>query len=467
MGIAVLLTVLKARKFLILWSILTTGAVAAAAGLILPKQYEATAVVQVDSIQKNALTGLVEPRNRVGEFLGQQAAIAASRTVALEVIDTLVERGYLTMMDFEDQWRDQTGGEIVPGNDARLWAADQLLESLTIKSVAIESTLAITFRSDAPAQSARVANAFSDAYMKTVLQKRQGRASRNAIEFGQERRSLESEIETAQQELTEFRQDAGIVAFGAQRLEAAEVELASLIARLAEARADRAESASLLQQVQHGGGPALLTIPLPLDLLYARQAQEQLGVVISEMGLIGDRYSPEYPGFNEAEKNKKILETSIMDAVKNRSEYHNRRANALEQAVSALKAEVVELQETKQNYDVLEKKVEASRDTYDLVASRSLEETLQSRVGNVTTFLLARAVPAANPATPPYPVIVIIGVLAGAFLGAAAAVAVEFHEGRLRTAAAVRQILGTKVLAEIPSSGRRVIVPKQNGRLAA
>lgn len=354
------------------------------------------------------------------------------------------------MADFEEQWREETGGEIIPGNDARLWAADQLLKNLSIKSVAIESTLALTFRSDSPAQAARVANAFSDAYMKTVLDKRKRRASRNAIEFGQESSSLENEIEFAQRELTNFRENAGIAAFGPQRLEAAEVELASLTARLAEARADKAEAYSLLRQVNNAGSEMLLTVPLPGELLYARQAQSRLGAVISQMSRIADRYGPQYPDYAEAANEKRALETNIMNAIKNRAEYHTRRSAALESAVQDQKKQVVKLQETKQTYDVLEKKVEASRGTYDLVATRSLEESLQSRVDNVTTFLLARAVPSTKPATPPYPIIVLIGIFVGAFLGATAAVAVEFHEGRVRSAGALRQVLGTRVLADIP-----------------
>ena len=352
MGMIALMSVFRARKFLVLWSILTAGAVAAAVGLILPKQYEATALVQVDSIQRNTLTGNVEPRNRVAEFLGQQVAIAASRTVALEVIDTLTAQGFLRMSDFEDQWREETGGEIIPGNDARLWAADQLLNNLSIRSVAIESTLALTFRSDNPAQAARVANAFSDAYMKIVLEKRKRRASRNALEFGQESSTLESEIESAQRELTDFRENAGIVAFGPQRLEAAEVELASLTARLAEARADKTESLSLLRQVDGVGSEILLTVPLPGELQYARQAQARLGAVISQMSRIADRYGPQYPDYAEAENEKKTLEFNILNAIKNRAEYHTRRSGALEGAVEKQKKEVVKLQEIKQTYDV-------------------------------------------------------------------------------------------------------------------
>lgn len=455
MGIFAFLTVLKARKLLLIWSIVTAGAVAAAIGLVLPKKYESVSLIQVDSIQRNTLTGLVEPRVRVAEFLGQQMAVARSRTVALEVIDVLAAQNFLAMRDFEAEWRRTTGGEIIPGNDARLWTADQLLKSLSIKADALESTLAITYRGDEPAQAARITNAFSDAYMKIVLDQRKRRASRNAARFSDERQSLEVGLEDAQSELTEFRESSGIVALGAQRLEAAEVELAALTARLAEARADKAEADSLLRQVTAAGNDALLTVPLPGELLYARQAQARLGAVISQMSRIADRYGPQYPDFKEAKNEKIALEENILSAIQNRTEYHSRRANSLENAVARQKSEVVKLQETKQVYDVLEKRVEASQQTYDLVAARSLEESLQSRVDNVSTFLLARAVPSTKPATPPFPVIVLIGIFAGVAIGASAAIALEFKEGRVRSNDIVRHVFRAPVMAEVQIVGER------------
>ncbi len=463
MGIFAFFTVLKARKLIILWSILTCGAVSAAVGLILPKSFVSTALVQVDAIQRNTLTGLVEPRLRVSEFLGQQAAVAGSRTVALEVIDMLVAQGFVSMRDFETEWREATGGEIVPGNDSRLWAADQLLENVEIRVDALESTIAISFRNDDPAKAARISNAFSDAYMTTVLEQRKRRASRNAASFSDERRAMEIGLEDAQSELTLFREDSGIVALGAQRLEAAEVELAALTARLAESRADKAEAISLLKQVEAAGAAVLLTVPIPGEIVYARQAQARLGAVIAQMSRIAERYGPEYPDYVEAENEQRALEGNILRAIENRAEYHTRRAAALEAAVARQKREVVKLQETKQAYDVLEKKVEASRETYDLVATRSLEESLQSRVDNVSTFLLARAVPATRPSTPPYPVIVLAGIVTGLMMGASAALAVEFHEGRVRSQAAVSHLLRTAVFAEAPLAD----LPKRRKRRSA
>ena len=144
MGLLALLSVLNARKFLVLGATLVSALIALIAGIVIPTEYQSTAVVQVDSRLKNPLTGLFEPRLRVSEFLGHQSAIAGSRTVALKVYDTLSAEGYFIIADFEKEWRRRTGGETIPGNDVRLWAADQLLRKLDVVTNALEGTLAIS-----------------------------------------------------------------------------------------------------------------------------------------------------------------------------------------------------------------------------------------------------------------------------------------------------------------------------------
>ena len=167
---------------------------------MLPTKFLSASKVQVDSLQRNELTGLIEPRVRVGEYLGQQAAIAKSRTVALEVINQLSAEGFIVLGDFEDRWREETGGETVAGNDLRLWAADQLLRDVEVTSNEIESTLELGFRADDPAQAARVANAFASAYMSTVLDKKQRRSARRAASLSDETKALADGVASAQNE---------------------------------------------------------------------------------------------------------------------------------------------------------------------------------------------------------------------------------------------------------------------------
>ena len=455
MGVLDFLLVARMRRLIIGWAMMVGLGVALALGVVLPTKYESVAKVQVDSIQRNDLTGLVEPRVRVAEYLGQQAAVAASRVVALKVIDMLVADGALVLADYESRWRKETGGELVAGNDKRLWAADELLRDLQITANDIESTLELSYRAEDPAQAARIVNAFASAYMETIIDKKQRQFSRKAASFSDETRSLADDVNRAQDELAAYREESGILPLGVQKSEAAEVEYAALTARLAEARADEAEALSLLRQAQTTPRDQLVNFPLPDDAIPGRQAQMRLAAVAATLARIADRFGPQYPDYIEAAREKASLEQNILQSIIDRADYATRRVVALEASAAQMKADLTEMQTMRQKYDLLENKVSASQDTYNLVATRSLQEALQARVDSIDVFLLARGVPSSKPATPPFWIVVLLGVAAGAAIGAGVAVFIELYEGRVRSAAAVRQALRTQITGEVTQPRRK------------
>ncbi len=440
---------LKARKFIILAFATLFAAAAGVSSVKLPKQYEARATVQVDSIQKNTLTGRVEHSVRVSEFLGQQAAVAESRTVALVVIDQLTEEGFFAMTDFESAWRKRTGGEIIPGNDARLWAADQLLLSLTITGDALASSLHFNFTSNDASHSAKLANAFANAYMQTVLSQRQRRSARNARKFSDETFALEQDVVDAKQKLSEYRAESGIVGLGEARLEAAEVELSALTTRLGDARADFSEAQSMLREATRLKQSDLLNLPLPQENLPGRQAQVRLGAILIQLNRVLERYGDKYPDYFELTREKVSLETSIMDSIQNRYDFAKRRMRELESATEEQKQIVLLLQERKQVFDDLEQNVDSRRSTYELVNARSLQESLQSRVDVVEVLLLSRAIPASDPTLPPMPVLVTLGFLIGMGFGLAIAFVIELFTRKVRVKSTVQSILNVPILAEL------------------
>jgi uncharacterized protein involved in exopolysaccharide biosynthesis len=452
MGVLDLIGVLKARRLIVLWTIVVGLVVGFALAIILPTKYMSRALVQVDSIQRNSLTGLVEPRLRVAEYLGQQAAVASSRTVALEVINRLSDEGFIALADYEERWRKETGGELVAGNDARLWAADQLLRDLTVTANDIGSTLELGFRAEDPAQAARVANAFASAYMSTVLDQKQRRFARKAANFSDETQALAENVASAQNELALYREASGILPMGSQKVEASDIELAALTTRLAEARADDAEAQSLLRQAEATPTSGLVNFPLPEDALPGRQAQARLAAVAATLTRIGERYGERYPDYIETANEQAALERNILQSVRDRADYSSNRVAALEKQAAILKATVSGMQKTRETYDLLEDRVSASQDTFNLVTTRSLQESLQARVDTLDVFLLSRATPPANPATPPSWLIALLGAFAGIALGSGVAVFVELMEGRVRTVDVVQRNFRTHLVCEITAA---------------
>jgi uncharacterized protein involved in exopolysaccharide biosynthesis len=456
MGVTDLFAVLKYRKLIVLWSVIVGIAVGAALSITLPTKYFSSAKVQVDSLQRNSLTGYIEPRVRVGEYLGQQVAIASSRTVALDVIRRLSDEGLVVLADFEHRWREETKGEIVAGNDLRLWVADEMLRDLEIKANEIESTIELGFRADDPAQAARIANAFASSYMATVLDQKQRKSARRAASFSDETEDLVKNVTNAQNDLAEFREQSGVIPLGQHKIEAAEIQLSTLTERLGQARADLAEAVSLKRQAETRPISEMISFPLPFEATSARESQARLVAVAPIVARLAERYGPKYPDYVEAANEKATLERDILRSIRERAQVAESRVAALEAQVKGLKADVVEMQKTRQTYDLLEDKVQASQDTYNLVTTRTLEESLQSRIDSIDVFLLARATPPSRPATPPFWAILMLGALVGIALGASIAVFAELLEGRVRNSEVVARSLRTQTVCEIgDGSGAR------------
>ncbi len=453
MSLLALFSVLRARAIIIFWAIMVATIAALLVARVVPQTYEASAKVQVDSIQENLLTGLVEPRLRVSEFLGQQAAIVTSRTVALKVVDILTLEGYISIAQYESNWREITGGELVPGNDSRLWTADQLIEDLVVRSNVAESTLTITYRGDSPSNAARFSNAFADAYMITVLEQRQRRAARNAENFSEETDTLEQQVQESREELTAFQQQSGIVTIGVEQAESAEVELASLTSRMAEARADHAEAQSLFDQVRQTPKDKLGTIPLPAYDTPGRTAQARLAAIASQLERLGQRYGENHPDYLESLSELENQQNIIYSTVKGRAEYTGRRVKKLSQEVAGQKSRVVDLQQTRQRFDTLEKNLDTNRQAYDLLAARTLQEGLQSRFDTIDVLLLSRAVPPQEPLLPIDILIILAGAMLGFCMGMSAAVVVELLEARLRSREGLQLASKADVLAEIRVPG--------------
>ncbi len=449
MSLLALFGVLRARAAIIIWAVLVACAVAWLVSRLVPQTYTSHAIVQADSIQENLLTGMVEPRLRVSEFLGQQAAVISSRTVALQVVDVLEQEGYVSRAQYETEWRDVTGGELVPGNDAKLWFADRLSKSLSVRANVDHSTLTIGYTSENASMSARYANAYADAYMLTVLQQRQRRAARNAANFSEETLTLEQQVQDARDELTQFQQDSGIVTIGTEQLESAEVELSSLTARLAEARGDYAEARSLFAQVRRMELDQLGTIPLPDYNLPGRTAQARVAALNTQLERLYQRYGERNPDYIEARAELRNQQNIIFNSVRDREEFTRRKVESLAAEVERQKQQVVSLQKTKQRFDTLENNLETNRQAYDLLATRTLQEGLQSRFDAIDVLLLSRAVPAGKPFIPIKILIILGGAVVGLGMGLTTAVLIELLEGRLRSRQGLAFASKSVMLAEI------------------
>ncbi|MCC6610030.1 MAG: hypothetical protein IT515_10215 [Burkholderiales bacterium] len=179
MTIRQFLTVLKARKLVVLTVPLVACVAAAAASALVPARWTATASVLVDASAPEALTGNSPSAQAQAGAIATQVEIVRSRNVALKVVDKLRLNESAAA---QREWREATEGR----GSLKAWLADRLLGRLAVSPMHDSSVLAISFAGPDPQFAASAANAFAQSYVETNLELKL-ESARLAARWGNER----------------------------------------------------------------------------------------------------------------------------------------------------------------------------------------------------------------------------------------------------------------------------------------
>src|SRR3989304_4954789 len=101
------LTILKARKGIVLLVLLVTVGTTVAVSWLLPARWTATTAVLVDSKGPDPITGLLLPAQMLPGYMATQVDIIQSRNVALKVVEKLKLHESQVA---QEEWRADTQG---------------------------------------------------------------------------------------------------------------------------------------------------------------------------------------------------------------------------------------------------------------------------------------------------------------------------------------------------------------------
>ena len=154
------ITVLKARRWVVLGTLLTAIVIAVAASALLPERWTASASVLLEWKGPDPASGmLVSSQTRPGH-LATQVEIIQSRNVALKVVEQLRLAESQALLQ---EWRSATQGR----GSLKVWIADRLLKRLHAETVRESSVVSINFAGADAASAAAIVNAFAEAYIGT------------------------------------------------------------------------------------------------------------------------------------------------------------------------------------------------------------------------------------------------------------------------------------------------------------
>lgn len=443
MNLTQALLILRARWLIVVLAPLLTVAVALGVTLMTPKTYQATTSLVVNYKGSDPVTGQAMASQLLPGFMATQIEIVGSMSVALKVVEALkLDQGEKVQQHFMAA----TGGK----GQLRDWLASGLLGRLTVQPARESSVLQISFVGSDPHMAASVANAFAAAYLQASIDLKVQPSKRTAVYFDGQVKVLRDQLETAQQRLSKYQQDNGIVSTD-RSLDVESVRLNELSSQAVVAQGQAMEATARGRKAQGGSSsPDVANNPLIQNLKMA------LGVAESKLSDLGQRLGKNHPQYESAQAevdklradlNAQIRQTS--NAVDANAEILRQRGNEASAALRTQRDKVLRLNRMRDEMTVLVKEVDSAQRAYDTVAQRLALTNIEAQANQSDVAVLTPALAPFKPFGPKLMLNVLIGLAAGLLLGIGGGIILELFDRRVRSGHDLVESAGLIVLGTI------------------
>lgn len=456
MPLSQVIRILWAQRWTNFYIVIATLAVAVAASMIVPKRWKANAAVVVDIRGSDPLTpDSASPAQPPTNYVATQVDVIGSHNVALKVIDRLK---LASDPEFIAEFQNATGGD-APPSAIRDWGADELVKHLSVRPSKDSNVIYLQFTSKRGAQAAAdTANAFGEAYLQTSLELNVDPARHQAGWFDQQLNDLRTALENAQQRVSAYQAEHGVIGTDDKRLDVENARLTEISNHMVAAQADMYEAESRQRQLQealakHGADAAVDVLNNPL----LQNLKTELAKSEARFANAAQRYDHNHPQYLSAEAEFEALRSKVATEIDNangavakEARVARQSATDLQRAMEEQRRRILDLQHTQDEYSVLQRYAENARSAYDAALGRNSQTHLESRLDHTNIALLNRAFPPLDAAWPRLFLNSVLAVILGAMLAAGVSLVRERLDRRVRWRDDLLQGANIAVLAELP-----------------
>jgi chain length determinant protein EpsF len=450
------LSILRARRWLVLSVLFATVSAGLALSFLLPPRYVATVSLVVDTKSTDPVSGALMPVPLLPTYVATQVDVIASHNVALKVVDRLK---LANLPEVRAQFLASTGG----AGQVRDWIADQLLRQIDVRPSRESSVININYASTDARSAADLANAFAEAYISASLELKTDPARRQTGWFEQQVLELRKALETAQEKLSAYQKESGILGAEADRLDVENARLAELSSQLVAAQRAMYDAATRQDQMTSAAARERLDeVPDVAANALVQSLKAEIVRAEGRLAEIGGRYDKNHPQYQSAAAELASLKDKLAAELKTAkgsivqsAQIARRQVNELEQALERQKARVLALSRKRDTLSVLTHDVESARTAYDAAMQRHTHVRLESRLDQTDIAVLNPAIPPLLPVFPKIPLNVVLSVLIGTMLGCGFALLLEMMNRRVRVRDDLTYALGIPVLSEVSRMGSR------------
>lgn len=436
-----LFLILKARRKIVLYTLLVTVLTATIVSFMMPNYYRATTELVVNYKGADAVTGSSAPSQLMPGYLATQVDIIQNRRVALQVVDdlNLTENEYM-----RELYLDETDGK----TDVKQWMASQLLSRLEVAPLRESSVLEINFTGKDRKLVADVANAFANAYQNLTLQLKVEPAQKAADFFSEQITELRTNLERAQSRVSQYQQDKGITSAD-ERLDLETTKLNDLSQQLVLAQSAAIEAQSRTQgQGSASNSPDIVSSPVVQSL------RVEAARVSSKLADLSQRLGPSHPQYEAAAAELRSIQGQINNeigrttgSITSGAAMQQRRAEELREQVSKQKEEVLKVNRMRDELAVLQKDVETAQEAMKNVTQRFSQTTIEAQSRHDDIAILSTALPPGYAYTPRVGLNILLSIVIGTVLGIGLGLLAELLDRRVRSSGEIADLLQVPVVS--------------------
>ncbi|HEX5648108.1 MAG TPA: GNVR domain-containing protein [Steroidobacteraceae bacterium] len=204
MSVRLLLDIVKSRLFLIMLTMLITVGIAGALTFLEPKRYLASTSLVLNLEQESPFERTSVPAALSSNYLTTQMDIIRSQKVALRVVE---QEGLAKQAGWKEAYAESGSTQAIEP-----WIAQQIMQNVDAEPLQNSRVVNVTYLSLAPADAARMANAYAKAYMATSLELAIEPARRNAAWFDQQLKAQRARLDAARSKMSDMQVEKGVVA---------------------------------------------------------------------------------------------------------------------------------------------------------------------------------------------------------------------------------------------------------------
>jgi succinoglycan biosynthesis transport protein ExoP len=464
------LIVLRKHQWLILFFLLTIVSIVTIATFRMQPVYEATATVEIDRENANAIrfndSDPYDAYADLEDYISTQSKILQSETLAMLTVRSM---GLDNLPEF--------GGPAAkparvpaPGSDASLQrppALGAFLGSLTVKRVPNSRLLDVTFQSTNPSLAARVVNAHLNSFIEQNFRSRYEAATQASNWLAGQLNEMKIKVENAEDARLAYERENQIWTID-EKNDISSQKLADINKQLTDAQTDRINKEAVYQLAQAGNYDALAAVR---ESAVIQDILKQESAISAQYTDALNQYGPKYPKVVRLQAQLKDLDqlvarekTNIANQVE--AEYHGSRQRELllKQALDQQKAETNQMAEKLVQYNILKREAEANKQLYDGMLQKLKEAGITAGLRSSNIRVVDPALIPSGPSRPNKPRNIMLSILVGLIGGIGLALLREYLDNTVKTPDDVETLARLPSLAVVPalsnSNGKR------NGRFS-